>query len=292
MAGVRPAEADVSSMDGKITGRGERRLQAIGERALAGSLNDLGRSERFFDVFVETGTCRGDTTRMAAAMFKAVYSIELSEEHFLAAKQRLGGLTNVSLVHGDTAEQLGMLAKSIDRPAVFFLDAHFAGGRTALASTEVPFYDELSAIAQRPQGDLVIIDNLRPFGQSGVSGSEGSEVHPLMQFDWRPISLDRCLDIMRVGRRLIDYLVHDDRVYILRFPHSSLRGATTFPTDILVLRIGHVGPVEASMKLVRGLFNSLKLAILGRTPEWALAHHRKLQDGNDVPNRDAYRSDA
>ena len=87
-----------------------------------------------------------------------------------------------------------------------FFDAHYAGGRTVQGNKEVPLYEELAAIAVRPHADLIIADDFRLFGQTGISGSEGNEVYPPMTLqNWTTITLERCLDVFRDQGKRIEY---------------------------------------------------------------------------------------
>ncbi len=72
--------------------------------------------------------------------------------------------------HGDSAEVLPRLCQLIDEPAVFFLDAHWfeRGGHRDIIhvadGNRLPLLAELTAIADRPPGDIVIVDDVHAFG--------------------------------------------------------------------------------------------------------------------------------
>src|SRR5258705_12406761 len=101
---------------------------------MAGNLtrSHLKRLACSFDVFVETGTYLGHTTAIAAHLFKMVHTIELSPEIFETTRAKFRNIKTIEFIQGDSAVELRRLAELIDRPAVFFLDSHFAGGKTAL----------------------------------------------------------------------------------------------------------------------------------------------------------------
>jgi hypothetical protein len=196
---------------------------------MAGNLTrgHLKRLASAFDVFVETGTYLGHTTAIAAHLFKMVYTIELSREIFETTRAKFRNVKNIEFVQGDSATELKRLALLIDRPAVFFLDSHFAGGKTAYGEVEVPLYDELGSICARKFGDLVIVDDYRLFGQRGTSGTPGSELYPPTEYDWTGISLDGCFDVLKKHGRAFVHAIYDDRVYIL----LSGQGTMVFRTD-------------------------------------------------------------
>lgn len=210
------------------------------------SLNDIGQANKFFKNFVETGTYLGGTTERMASKFDTVYTVELSEEIYDSTKRRLSHLDNVNFLLGDSGKVIEVLSQVIDAPVVFFLDAHFAGGRTAFGEKEVPLYEELSAIANRPQSDLIIIDDYKLFGKNGRCGTEGSEKYPPMTYDWRSITLDDCLEVLRRRGIKIEYKVHDDRVYILKHGASGHTDADEIPGSLEALGIA-IHPEKATL---------------------------------------------
>jgi hypothetical protein len=185
--------------------------------------NHLKKLVSSFDVFVETGTYLGYTTAIAARLFKKVYTIELSREIFEQTRAKFPPNCNIEFVQGDSAVELKMLAERIDRPCVFFLDSHFAGGKTAFGEVEVPLSDELTSVSKRKFADLVIVDDYRLFGQRGTTGTEGSELYPPSDYDWTDISLDRCLDVIKQNGRTFIQTIYDDRVYILLSGEGPLK---------------------------------------------------------------------
>lgn len=186
---------------------------------MGGSLRDFGACPSHFRFFVETGTYRGKTTRLAASLFERVFTIELSEEIHAATKARLAHLSNVRFLQGDSSARIADLAWAITEPAVFFLDAHYSGGVTAKGAKEVPLYDELEQIARRALPDLVIMDDARLFGRSGAS--QGNAEYPgAMQFDWTDITVARCLEILQSHGAALEYKIADDRVFVMLQPPS------------------------------------------------------------------------
>lgn len=153
---------------------------------------------RLPEVFVETGTYLGDTTAGAATHFREVHTIELSEELYQRAKTRFEGVKNITCHLGDSARVLKTLAPTIREPAVFFLDAHWAGGVTARGEVEVPLLEEIETIMARSQNDIVVIDDLRLIGKTGKTGLALSKEYPLSDFDWRDVSMEAILD--KLGR--------------------------------------------------------------------------------------------
>lgn len=75
-------------------------------------------------VFVETGTYRGGTTRLAAPLFDTVHTIEGSAARFEAGND-LEWPHNVKRYCGDSGEMLEQVLNGINEPCLFFLDAHW-----------------------------------------------------------------------------------------------------------------------------------------------------------------------
>ena len=68
---------------------------------------------------------------------------------------------------------LPVLAREIDEPAVWFLDAHYCHLRTMAAAgghAEMPLMEELSVLAARPYEDIVIVDDVHAFNRRDKGG--------------------------------------------------------------------------------------------------------------------------
>jgi len=116
-------------------------------------------------IFVETGTYRGDMVEAMKPLFEKIYSIELSERLFDAARKRFQADRHVELIHGDSGKELGRIMERIDRPALFWLDGHYPAGETARGEHETPVREELEHIFRAPDlGHVIVIDDARAFG--------------------------------------------------------------------------------------------------------------------------------
>src|SRR2546425_12007741 len=82
-------------------------------------------------IFVETGTYRGDMVEAMKPLFHKIYSIELSDALFAEAQRRFRLDTHVELIHGDSGKELGRVMERIHQPALFWLDGHYSAGDTA-----------------------------------------------------------------------------------------------------------------------------------------------------------------
>lgn len=120
-------------------------------------------------IFVETGTYVGDATEIAAALFPQVHSVEVSENLYKGACRRLESYPNIQLYNDHSVFFLDKLCSQLQVDAgsmLFWLDAHYSGGVTALyKDTLTPIVEELHTFSRHKMNDAVImIDDIRCFG--------------------------------------------------------------------------------------------------------------------------------
>jgi hypothetical protein len=193
-------------------------MAGLRKKFLNGVFRDYG-ARNLPRVFVETGTFQGDLVFDICSRFDRIHTIELSPKWHAHAAERLKPLTHVTCHLGDSAELLVTLAAAIAEPAVFYLDAHFAGGDTAFGPEEVPLMRELDALSARPWKDIIIIDDLRLIGRKGVSGRPGHPRYPPMEFDWSHLSLASIRQTFS-GRGRLFWRERDNRIIV--FSNLSL----------------------------------------------------------------------
>ena len=170
-------------------------------------------------VAIETGTCKGYGTQELAGFFERVYTIELSEQLFAVARDRLKTLGNVQCLQGSSSARLAELLPSLDGPIFFFLDAHWSGDKTVPWNTskwkgyghdtahlgvqgskptgpeQCPLAEELAVIARLCRGPAnVLIDDVKNIGRQD-SGFPGE--------DWTHISRESLL--AAVQPRLLEF---------------------------------------------------------------------------------------
>ncbi len=117
------------------------------------------------DVFVETGTFRGDTVELVKDCFLEIHTVELSPEYFEAARFRFKVHAHIDLVHGDSAMVLATWASRLhDKSVLYFLDAHWCvADNTAGETSQCPLLDEILGIGQLNAASLIVIDDARLF---------------------------------------------------------------------------------------------------------------------------------
>lgn len=112
--------------------------------------------------FVETGTFWGSTTQRMAKQFERLWTIELFGAQYYRARERLKSLEHVQCIFGNSPEELLEIIPQLDKPTMFWLDAHYSGGGTAKGDKECPLMEELEAIGRIGQ-HVILIDDARMF---------------------------------------------------------------------------------------------------------------------------------
>jgi hypothetical protein len=110
-------------------------------------------------IFVETGTCGGETIQHLLPHFDHLYSIELDPVMFERGFDRFFDNPEVHLIHGDSAIELPKLLPLINEPALFWLDAHTDATHNGLG-TNNPLMAELHAIISQKKEGIVLVDDM------------------------------------------------------------------------------------------------------------------------------------
>ncbi|MDH5300719.1 MAG: FkbM family methyltransferase [Gammaproteobacteria bacterium] len=116
------------------------------------------------DVFIETGTFLGETTALASKIFSTVHSIELSEDLYNKAKKKFNTNNKISIHQGESGDVLNNVLPGINKPIIFWLDAHYSEVQTAKGKKNTPIIEELLAIKNSGvKESIILIDDLRCF---------------------------------------------------------------------------------------------------------------------------------
>jgi hypothetical protein len=112
---------------------------------------------------VETGTDIGVSTAHAAGIFERVVTIDIRADHRMEAKNRCAGYSNVEFREGDSRDVLADVITSLDRPSLFWLDAHAAPGLYG-ERDDWPAVDEINIINRSALLHCSRIDDAHCFG--------------------------------------------------------------------------------------------------------------------------------
>jgi hypothetical protein len=122
--------------------------------------------------FVETGTHHGWSALWASGHFEKVWTVELDEALFRRASRRLANRANVEQHLGPSVGMLRSVVPLLDRPAFFWLDAHWSGEDTGGEAYPCPLQDEIEEINASPLEHIIAVDDVRfclnakpPFGR-------------------------------------------------------------------------------------------------------------------------------
>jgi len=114
--------------------------------------------------FVETGTYYAQTALWAAQHFKRVTTIEYSKGIYDEVCKKYGSSNpNIEFVFGDSKSQLKIIVPELKEPCIFWLDAHWSGGKTYGADDECPLITELEIINRSEMNHFIFIDDARLF---------------------------------------------------------------------------------------------------------------------------------
>ena len=113
--------------------------------------------------FIETGTYHGNTSVWASRYFQNVITTEYSKETYEKTVGKYGTVNNVNFVLGDSRAVLKVLVPQLNRPALFWLDAHYSGGETYGQDDESPLIEEIQAISISKYDHFILIDDARLF---------------------------------------------------------------------------------------------------------------------------------
>ena len=117
-------------------------------------------------ILVETGTYTGKTVAAVEHAFDKVYTVEVDAALYEMARKRFAQAQKIEVIRGDSGIVLGELMGRIDRPALFWLDAHYSWGFTGGSRKDVPVLEELAHIFNRAaasDGHVILIDDVRNF---------------------------------------------------------------------------------------------------------------------------------
>ena len=116
-------------------------------------------------IFIETGTYKGKMVYAVMPHIKEIYSIELDETHCRNAQKRFAGYPSIHIIQGQSGKVLPKILNNIDKPCLFWLDAHYSSGSTAKGETNTPIMQEMESILNhtRAKDHIILIDDARFF---------------------------------------------------------------------------------------------------------------------------------
>ena len=155
--------------------------------------------------YIETGTYLGDGIKVVLNNYENIHSIELADKWYQYNVEQFKNHNNVKMYHGDSKKILTELLNTIEEPVTIYLDAHYSGGTTAFGEEEVPLLFELEILKNRKYDDIIIIDDCRLLGKTGICGAgDNHPIYPTMIYDWTGITKNRIENLMKDGYNIIE----------------------------------------------------------------------------------------
>jgi len=139
-------------------------FQSIKENVWCGPLKSsfLKKMAELFevDIFIETGTWRGDTLNNAKNYFKQLYSVEKRKTTYLETVKRFRNKNSIYLFCDDSPNFLSKILPTIDERIIFWLDAHDSIDSTAILQ-------EIEEIKKHcTKLPIILVDDIVDFARS------------------------------------------------------------------------------------------------------------------------------
>ena len=148
------------------------------------------------NVFIETGTYRGQTSIWASNHFKEIHTIEFSKEIHAIAKENIKASgKKIHLYFGDSRSNLDKIYKSKSESALLWLDAHWCSGLSYGEEDQCPLIDELDVINKANHDDIILIDDARLFAAPPPLPNETKYYPDLAETVGKLLEIDRYIAI-------------------------------------------------------------------------------------------------
>lgn len=136
--------------------------------------------------YIETGTGTGFCLDIALQNnFEKYYSIEIFNQIYQQAEIKYKNVNNLILINDSSEKGLNKIKNEINKPSLFFLDAHFPGadfGFTSYDSTKekelrIPLEDEIKILKKYSiiNQSYIIIDDLRIYEDGPFEGGNWNQ---------------------------------------------------------------------------------------------------------------------
>lgn len=147
----------------------EKKMREWGKKGSLLPMPNLGKQQVVIEyikkfspaIFIETGTYKGKMIYAVQPHIKEIYSIELSKTYYRKAQARFAGYPNIHILQGQSGEVLPQVLDNINKPCLFWLDAHYSGGSTTKGQSNTPVMQELDCILNHRNADehIILIDD-------------------------------------------------------------------------------------------------------------------------------------
>ena len=112
------------------------------------------------DILFESGTFRGDMVYATKNQFKRMITVELFDYYYKNAVKLFKNDKHIEIYFGDSGKEIKKIIKTINKPTLFWLDAHFVGPGTAKGKLNTPIINELKTIlSHKIKSHVILIDD-------------------------------------------------------------------------------------------------------------------------------------
>jgi predicted O-methyltransferase YrrM len=148
-------------------------------------------------VLVETGTYYGEMVAAMKNRFDEIHSVEYDSRLAQRAQKKFSRWPYIHILEGDSQRVVPELLQSLQRPALFWLDAGYYGW-AGLQGDKQRLTTELEAILRHPvPGHVILMDDARGLnGQNGAPTVEQLEQRIQSEFPGRNVEVKH--DILRI----------------------------------------------------------------------------------------------
>jgi hypothetical protein len=149
------------------------------------------------NVLIETGTYYGEMVAAMKRRFAEIHSVEYDPELARRAQKKFSRWPHIHILEGDSQRVVPELLRSLDRPALFWLDAGYYGW-AGLQGDKQRLTTELESIlSHRIKGHVILMDDAR-----GLNGQNGSptvaQLQQRIEAQFPGRSLEVKHDILRI----------------------------------------------------------------------------------------------
>jgi hypothetical protein len=138
----------------KLRGETRRIPHLVKQRAVVEYAQAFGLT-----TLVEAGTYYGEMIAAVASRFQRIWSIEIDERLVGLAQARFRNLPRVIILHGDSQSVVPKLARELNEPCLWWLDAGYCGWAGAAGRSD-RLGGEMEAILSAPvQGHVILMDD-------------------------------------------------------------------------------------------------------------------------------------
>lgn len=149
-------------------------------------------------VLVETGTYYGEMVAAMRKRFDAIYSVEYDPQLAQRARKKFRRWPHIHILEGDSQVRVPAVIKSLQQPALFWLDAGYYGW-AGLQGDKRRLSTELDAILRHEvKGHVILMDDAHGLnGQNGAPTVE--ELKQRIQSEFPGRSVEVKYDILRIA---------------------------------------------------------------------------------------------